>query len=223
MLFLLVRNCNNRRLLACGKAITVRQFSAGSDHDTHQKSSIFSLARPIESLLMRSKLITDPDAARLVSKTIALSTYTLALISLLGTLGLDTSPLLTGVGITGFTVGFAVKEVATNLLSGAMLVMGKVVRKGMWVRLLVAAMPGIEGRVESVDIRNVVLKTKEGNRIIVPSVILFTNPLIILPDPVDSHHHSQSQLTSLHFSPPPEAATSICEEEQSKNDNTYSK
>ena len=202
MLCLRVRNCGSQRLLACGgRSGIIRQYATGGDHDPHQRASLFSLARPIESLLLRSKLITDQDAARLVSKTIALSTYSLAIISLLGTLGLDTTPLLTGIGITGFTVGFAVKEVATNLLSGAMLVMGKVVRKGMWVRLLVAAMPGIEGRVESVDIRNVVMKTKEGNRIIVPSVILFTNPLIVFPDP-DGHSHSHHP-TSLHFSPPP--------------------
>jgi small conductance mechanosensitive channel len=86
--------------------------------------------------------------------------------------------MLTGIGITGFTLGFAVKEVATNLLSGAMLVMSRTVRKGQWVRLVAASMPGVEGKVESVDVRNVVLSNGD-KRITIPSVIIFTNPLII--------------------------------------------
>jgi small conductance mechanosensitive channel len=198
MLSLLSRNYkNNQKIFQIGSCQLYRWYSLGENNqEPRMQASLFSLARPIESILLRSRLITDQDAARLVAKTIALSTYSLALISLLGTFGLDTSPLLTGIGITGFTVGFAVKEVATNLLSGAMLVMGKVVKKGMWVRLLVAAMPGIEGKVESVDVRNVVLKTKEGSRIVVPSVILFTNPLIILPDNSDGTQGGHHRLSS---------------------------
>lgn len=159
-----------------------RLLFSSSNSGEPERKSIFSMARPIERLLIRSRILSDPDAAKLVSKTITLSAYTLAGISLLGTLGLDTSPLLTGIGITGFTLGFAVKEVATNLLSGAMLVMGRTVRKGQWIRVVVASMPGVEGKVESVDVRNVILRSKEGNRIIIPSVIVFTNPLTIYND-----------------------------------------
>jgi hypothetical protein len=214
MLSVLSRNCKNKqRIFQIGSTHFPRRYtSEGNNNEPRLQSSLFSLAGPIESLLVRSRLITDQDAARLVAKTIALSTYSLAFISLLGTFGLDTSPLLTGIGITGFTVGFAVKEVATNLLSGAMLVMGKVVKKGMWVRLLVAAMPGIEGKVESVDVRNVVLKTKEGSRIVVPSVILFTNPLIILPEHSDGHQ-SPSQSSSPGTS---QEITAIQEEQSEK-------
>ena len=176
-------------------AFSRRGFATTGSNNNHpnepERRSLFSLARPLESLLIRTRFLSDPDAAKLVAKTIALSVYTLAGISLLGTLGLDTSPLLTGIGITGFTLGFAVKEVATNLLSGAMLVMGRSVRKGQWIRVVVASMPGVEGRVESVDVRNVVLRSREGNRIIVPSVIVFTNPLTIQDSEPTSHSKDQ--------------------------------
>lgn len=187
------------------------------------------IGRPLEMLLLRSKLVTDVDAARMLSRGAAWAAYGLGGLSLLGTLGVDTSPLLAGVGITGVTIGFAVKEVATNFLSGAMLVMGRHVRKGQHIRLLCAPYPNVEGVVESLDWRNVVLvrppslnvaaanatpssatmpaysnallnappshppaplssasipysisSSPQVTRIVVPSVIVFTNPFIIM-------------------------------------------
>jgi hypothetical protein len=46
--------------------------------------NIFSLSKPIENLLLRTKLMNDADGAALIGKTVAISTYTLAGISLLG-------------------------------------------------------------------------------------------------------------------------------------------
>jgi hypothetical protein len=183
------------------------------------------LARPMELLLIKTKLVTDADAARMLSRGVAWSAYGLGAMSLLGTVGVDTSPLLAGVGITGITVGFAVKEVATNFLSGAMLVMGRHVRKGQRIRLLCAPYPNVEGVVESLDWRNVVLRQTPSSlssftqhssstalstsssrsssspphiisqirehRIVVPSVIVFTNPFIIIQPSTDDENGSK--------------------------------
>ena len=46
---------------------------------------------------------------RFVSKSAAIAVYTLAGFSLLGTLGVDTKPLVAGLGVGGFTVGFALR------------------------------------------------------------------------------------------------------------------
>ena len=46
---------------------------------------------------------------RFASKSAATAIYTLAGFSLLGTVGVDTKPLVAGLGVGGFTVGFALR------------------------------------------------------------------------------------------------------------------
>lgn len=50
-----------------------------------------------------------PFCCRFASKSAAIAIYTLAGFSLLGTLGVDTKPLVAGLGVGGFTVGFALR------------------------------------------------------------------------------------------------------------------
>jgi small-conductance mechanosensitive channel len=148
----------------------------------------YSLVRPLYSLILKSKLTADPDLARFLAKSGAISIYSLAGMTALGTLGVDTAPLLTGIGITGFTVGFALKEVATNFLSGVMLVFGKPFRKGQWLKVLGSTTAQLEGEVQSIDARYVLLRTKDKSLVMIPSVVVYTNPILV-SNPV---HHTES-------------------------------
>jgi hypothetical protein len=103
-----------------------------------------ALAPPIERLFLRSHLIEDADLARLISKTAAVTIYALTAIMTLGTLGVDTKPLLAGIGVTGFTIGFALKEVATNFISGVFLVINKPFVRGCRIKIHGSG-GGIEG------------------------------------------------------------------------------
>lgn len=138
----------------------------------------YSLVRPIYTFIIKSKLTADPDLARFLAKSGAVSIYSLAAMTALGTIGIDTSPLLTGIGITGFTVGFALKEVATNFLSGVMLVFGKPFKKGQWLKVL-GSSALLEGEVQSIDARYVLLRTKDKAMVMIPSVVVYTNPILV--------------------------------------------
>ncbi len=139
----------------------------------------YSLVRPLYSLILKSKLTADPDLARFLAKSGAITVYSLAGMTALGTVGIDTAPLLTGIGITGFTVGFALKEIATNFLSGVMLVFGKPFRKGQWLKVLGSAQTQLEGEVQSIDARYVLLRTKDKSLVMIPSVVVYTNPILV--------------------------------------------
>ena len=151
-------------------------------HDGHTEDPLsrhrYSLVRPIYSFILKSKLTADPDLARFLAKSGAVTVYSLAGMTALGTIGIDTSPLLTGIGITGFTVGFALKEVATNFLSGVMLVFGKPFKKGQWLKVL-GSTAQLEGEVQSIDARYVLLRTKDKSMVMIPSVIVYTNPILV--------------------------------------------
>jgi hypothetical protein len=107
----------------------------------------FFIAPKIERFFLRSHIIEDEDLARLLSKTAAITIYAMVTISTLGTLGVDTKPLLAGIGVTGFTIGFALKEVATNFISGIFLVINKPFVRGCRIKIHGSG-GGIEGKIE---------------------------------------------------------------------------
>ena len=147
-------------------------------HIRPASTSRFSLARPIERIFQR--LTRDADLARFFAKATAVSLYTLTAVTVLGTIGVDTKPLIAGIGVTGFTIGFALKEIATNFLSGVMLVMSKPFEKGQHLRVLSSTGNALEGQVESIDVRYVILRSKERGLIMVPSVMVYTSPLLVI-------------------------------------------
>ena len=116
---------------------------------TMQRVKRFLMISPsIERFLLRSHIIEDEDLARLLSKTAAISIYAIVTVTTLGTLGVDTKPLLAGIGITGFTIGFALKEVATNFISGIFLVINKPFVRGCRIKIHGSG-GGIEGKWQS--------------------------------------------------------------------------
>ncbi|UJR33693.1 hypothetical protein I4U23_021122 [Adineta vaga] len=145
-----------------------------------------ALSPPIERLFIRSRIIEDEDLARLISKTAAVTIYAFIGITTLGTLGVDTKPLLAGIGITGFTVGFALKEVATNFISGVFLVINKPFVRGCRIKIHGGG-GGIEGLVHYIDVRYVHLKTNDHGIIMVPSAVVYTNPFTVFPADDDAN------------------------------------
>lgn len=121
---------------------------------TMQRVKRFFLFAPsIERFLLRSHIIEDEDLARLLSKTAVITIYAMITVSTLGTLGVDTKPLLAGIGITGFTIGFALKEVATNFISGIFLVINKPFVRGCRIKIHGSG-GGIEGKIEDFIFRS---------------------------------------------------------------------
>jgi len=145
-----------------------------------------SLARPIEQMILRSKITKDIDTARFIGKTVAITAYSFAGVTLLGTFGVDTKPIIAGIGVTGFTVGFALKEIAANFLSGILLMFNRPFQKGQYLKVLGGG-SNLEGEVESIDSRYVLLKSKDKAMIMIPSVVVYSNPILVMPKaPSDS-------------------------------------
>lgn len=142
--------------------------------------STFSLTHPIERMILRSRITADLDLARFLAKAATLTIYSVAGVTVLGTLGVDTKPIIAGIGVTGFTIGFALKEIATNFLSGVLLMLNKPFYKGQHLKVMGPASGlNLEGEVESIDARYVLLRTKDRGLLMVPSVMVYTNPILV--------------------------------------------
>jgi small conductance mechanosensitive channel len=76
----------------------------------------------------------------------------------------DVAPLLAGVGVVGFVLGFALQDTLANFAAGFMILLNRPYDVG---NVVTAA--GVTGSVESMSLVSTTLKTPDNQRIIVPN------------------------------------------------------
>jgi len=117
----------------------------------------------------------DADLTRLLGRLARLTMEAFGLITAIGTLGIDVKALVAGLGLTGFALGFALKDVISNSLAGILILVYKPFRRGD--RIDVA---GNSGRVDAIDLRYTTLGIDDGGKVLVPNATLFTNSIKVL-------------------------------------------
>lgn len=70
------------------------------------------------------------------------------------------------------------KDIATNFLAGLMLMTQKPFKSGDRVKVA-----GLEGTVDSVDVRYVILKSESGQVVMIPSSIVYSSSVIVEKKP----------------------------------------
>src|SRR5262245_42739154 len=151
-------------LLATGLAILLAFWVAGwlADRAVRRMFAFRHIDPQVEDLLARS--------AKVVLRLVGV-------ITALGTVGVDVTALVGGLGLTGFALGFALKDIISNALSGVLLLVYKPFQPGD--HLTVA---GFEGRVVNITFRYTVLDA-ENKRTFVPNALLFTNGMTVVSGP----------------------------------------
>jgi small-conductance mechanosensitive channel len=100
------------------------------------------------------------------SKTIIII---IGVITGLGTIGIDISALIASLGLTGFALGFALKDAVSNLLSGILLLLYQPFTYGDLINVA-----GCEGTVAEINLRYTVIQN-EKDIILIPNSSLFNN------------------------------------------------
>lgn len=96
----------------------------------------------------------------------------LGTISALGTMGINVSALVASLGLTGFALGFALKDAVSNLIAGVLILLYKPFELGDWISIA-----GKQGVVESVNFRYICIKSDDGTEVLIPSSKVFTSLL----------------------------------------------
>jgi small-conductance mechanosensitive channel len=106
------------------------------------------------------------------------------LITGLGTVGIDISALIAGLGLTGLAIGIALKDVVSNSIAGIMILIYKPFQRHDQITVT-----GLEGSVVQIDLRFTTLETAD-QRILIPNANLLTNSIIVRrkppPSPIQS-------------------------------------
>jgi len=111
---------------------------------------------------------------KMFARTSSVSLVVLGLITALGTIGINVSALVAGLGLTGFALGFALKDTISNLLSGVLILLYRPFEMGNRIKIL-----GYEGTVIAIDLRYTELDS-EGNKVLIPNSKLFTDPITVI-------------------------------------------
>ena len=101
----------------------------------------------------------------------------LGAVTALGTLGVNISGIVAGLGLTGFALGFALKDSIANLLAGVMILIYRPFEPGDRIECA-----GFIGRVIHVDLRYTELDA-EKERVLIPNSKLLTDPIRVLKNP----------------------------------------
>ncbi len=85
--------------------------------------------------------------------------------------------ILTVVGLSSIAIGFAFKDVFENFLAGILILFREPFQLGDFI-----SCEDMEGFVEEITIRDTNLRKTDGQRIVVPNAMLFTNPVKVRTD-----------------------------------------
>jgi small-conductance mechanosensitive channel len=132
-------------------------------------------ARIVRSLVLRvgSNRRVNADAMHILADAVKWSVLAIGLITGLGTIGIDVSALVAGLGLTSLALGIALKDVVSNSIAGIMILIYKPF--GRQDRI---AVTGLEGTVAQIDLRFTTLVI-EDRRILIPNSNLLTNSIIV--------------------------------------------
>jgi small-conductance mechanosensitive channel len=118
-----------------------------------------------------------PDVLNLLQQSAKTALWIFGGVTALGTLGIDVSALVAGLGLTGFALGFAFRDILSNLLAGTLILIHRPFQRHDRIAVM-----GFEGVVTEIGLRYTALQA-EDKKILIPNANLFTNPVSVLTRP----------------------------------------
>lgn len=136
----------------------------------------FLVAQVSRSTIGKTREKVGPEKQAVISLLASSAYYgilALGLITSLGILGINITALVAGLGLTGFALGFALKDIISNLLAGILIILYSPFRVGDRIKV-----GSHEGEVKEINLRYTVVEN-DGERILIPNSTMFTNIIAI--------------------------------------------
>ncbi|MBT4011483.1 MAG: mechanosensitive ion channel [Planctomycetaceae bacterium] len=149
--------------------------------------AFYVVARILQSASMRvgASRHINQDLAEFMGRVVKVGVLMMGLVTALSNLGVDVSALVTGLGLTGFALGFALKDVISNVLAGVLILIYKPFVKSDYIKV-----KGHEGLVVSTDLRYTVLRDEAGAKLYIPNAMLFVDALRVSAEAPESSESS---------------------------------
>ena len=116
------------------------------------------------------RVIADLTVENLLKQVAYYFVWLVGLIIAADALGFSPEAVVTGLGLTGLALGFALKDILSNFVSGLLILALRPFHIGDEIQVGDA-----EGRVERIDLRATNIRTYDGRLVLVPNAELFTS------------------------------------------------
>lgn len=127
--------------------------------------------RILEKSFNRAKI--DITIERFIRRGVKYAIYAFALVTALSTMGLDVQPIIAGIGIAGFIIGFAVKDTLSNFAAGMLLIFYRPFGVGDEI-----SAAKVKGRVTEINIIATIIETPEGDVVTIPNSKVWGAPIV---------------------------------------------
>jgi small conductance mechanosensitive channel len=139
---------------------------------------IFIITLYVSSLISRAvrRALTirnvNVQAIPLLSKIAYWTVMLLGTMTALQQVNFNLTAFLTGLGVVGFTIGFALQDVSKNFVSGLLMLIQQPFNVGDAIQV-----KGYGGTVIKIDLRATELHTFDGQVVLIPNADIYTNPI----------------------------------------------
>lgn len=130
---------------------------------------IVALVRKAVTKSQKVKPLLEDFICSVTSKCL----WAFLMVVVLGRLGVDVGPLVAGLGVTGFVLGFAFKESLSNLAAGMMIAINQPFSVGDYIQAA-----GHEGAVKKLDMMATTLATGDNKKIVIPNNSVWGGPIV---------------------------------------------
>jgi len=114
----------------------------------------------------------NTETLRLISRLVRWTVIVLGTLASLDQVDFDVTSFVAGLGIAAFTIGFALQDIARNFVAGILLLLQQPFSIGEAVKVA-----GYEGQVLDINIRSTVVKTWDGEVVILPNADVYTSAI----------------------------------------------
>lgn len=135
--------------------------------------AIKGLSAVMNKFIASKKLGQRETLVRFGASVLVKIAWAMLAVTVLGKLGVNVGPLVAGIGVTGFVVGFAFQESLASLSAGFMLAINAPFKVGDYVKIA-----DFEGRVVHLDMMTVILHTADNRRITIPNKQVWGAPIV---------------------------------------------
>ncbi len=137
---------------------------------------VAAISRKLLHRLSARVKVDKRPLVELAGETLRYVLIAVGLIMGLGTMGIDVSVLVAGLGLTGFALGFALRDAVSNLIAGVLILLYQPFGYGDKITV-----GGNSGTVIGINFRYTVLEADGGTIVHVPNSTMFSNSVKVAP------------------------------------------
>lgn len=135
----------------------------------------WAIARIVRRMIRKAapRVKADTHAVLLVARLVYGAIFVLGVIAALATAGVNWAALATSLGLTGFALGFALKDAISNYLAGLLILFYRPFKIGDRVKV-----SNITGAVREIRVRDTIIIDDNGLKTIIPNASVFGNVIV---------------------------------------------